>query len=119
MGQGFPNRPQDNGAQKMPKMAHILQMIVALSLLFALAISPAYDAVKHGPAAYLSELERVAHHATKDHSHHNMDDHDHTVVVILPAGLAQSVQFAGDVDLPAPDQVSDALTQLPRRPPRA
>ena len=107
----------------MPKMAHILQMMVALSLLVALAISPAYDAVKHGPAAYLTELEHADHHASQGdpaaHGHHNIDDHDHTVVVILPAGLAHSVQFAGDVDLPAPDQVSDALTQLPRRPPRA
>lgn len=104
-------------------MARILQMMVAVALLVALAFSPAYDAVKHGPAAYVTELEHAAHHAAKAdpaaHGHHNMDDHDHTVVVILPEGLAQSVQFAGGVDLPAPDQVSDALTQLPRRPPRA
>lgn len=107
----------------MPIMAHIWQMVVAVALLFALAIAPAFDAVKHGPAAYLMELEHAEHHARQGdpaaHGHHNMDDHDHTVVVILPPVLAQTIPFTGDVDVPEPDQISDALTQLPRRPPRA
>lgn len=107
----------------MPIKARILQMMVAVALLIALAIAPAYDAVKHGPAAYLMELEHAEHHARQGdpaaHGHHNMDDHDHTVVVILPAGLVQPVQFAGNFAESTTEQVSDTGPQLPRRPPRA
>ncbi len=105
----------------MPKMAQILQRIVAVLLLFALSVSPIVDAVKHGPAAYVAEMEHNADHARHPatHQHHNINDHDHTAVVILPATLAQPVQFAGNFDLPAPAHVSDMRPQLPRRPPRA
>lgn len=105
----------------MPKMAQILQVIVAISLLIALSVSPVVDAVKHGPAAYLSEMDHSADHATHPatHPHHNINDHDHTAVVILPPIFAQPIQFAGNFDLPAPAQLSDMRPQLPRRPPRA
>lgn len=121
LGQGVFITGQENRAEKMPKMARILQIWVAIALMFALALAPAFDAVKHGPAAFLTELEHATHHSAteKNHSHHDIDDHDHTVVVILPAGLAYSVQFVGDILRGNPDHVSDALIQLPRRPPRA
>lgn len=98
-----------------------------LVIVLALCLAPAFDAVKHGPAAMIAEADHTAFHQSQQgspdiaaaHNHHSVYDHDHVPAVILPQSKQQLISLpsrhiGGDGQF-----LALIMAEALRRPPRA
>ncbi len=95
-----------------------------LVMVLALAMGPAVEAAKHGPAALVAEAEHSAFHAGHGHLHdlaagyHESGDHDHIATVLLAAAGAEFHPVPARTSRPEGVAADGMIRDGPRRPPR-
>jgi ABC-type Zn2+ transport system substrate-binding protein/surface adhesin len=106
--------------------AGLWRALALVALFVALTLTPAVEAVKHGPGVLAAEADHRAFHAENgdphEHAgdgHHDAADHDHTVAIILAEPGLTDYPLPHRVLTPEATSAASAIREGPRRPPRS